>query len=66
MIKCPVCNEFDFPYDSDAENDFEICGICEWGYDIVQHNDPDFFGGFNKESLNEARIAWNASKIKSA
>ena len=34
---------------------FEICPICNWEDDDVQFNNPDFRGGANQESLNEAR-----------
>lgn len=34
---------------------FEICPVCFWEDDIVQYNDPEFKGGANQESLNEAR-----------
>lgn len=34
---------------------FEICPVCNWEDDDVQFNDPDFRGGANEESLNEAR-----------
>ena len=34
---------------------FEICPVCNWEDDDVQFNNPDFRGGANKESLNEAR-----------
>lgn len=34
---------------------FEICPICFWEDDAVQFDDPDYRGGANRESLNEAR-----------
>jgi hypothetical protein len=34
---------------------FEICPVCNWEDDCVQSNDPNFKGGANQESLNEAR-----------
>ena len=56
MFKCPVCAEYEFEYNGDDE----ICGICGWQNDIVQNNDPDFWGGANDESLNEAKAEWEA------
>jgi hypothetical protein len=34
---------------------FEICPVCNWEDDDVQFNNPDFRGGANQESLNEAK-----------
>ena len=34
---------------------YEICPICGWEDDPVQYRDPDFSGGANLMSLNEAR-----------
>jgi hypothetical protein len=33
----------------------EICPVCFWEDDLVQFNDPDYAGGANRVSLNEAR-----------
>ena len=62
---CPCCN-----FLSRSEPNygaFEICPICNWEDDYVQFNDPNFKGGANKESLNEARENYKkfgASSIK--
>jgi hypothetical protein len=37
---------------------YEICEVCGWEDDPVQSADPDYKGGANKESLNEARSRW--------
>ena len=50
MIKCPVCMRFDFEHD----NNFQVCDVCGWENDGVQHDDPDYRGGANFVSLNEA------------
>ena len=50
-IKCPVCGKYEF----DEENDFDICEVCGWENDGLQMDNPDYKGGANKESLNEAR-----------
>ncbi len=51
---CPACNSHnkgDFP-------DNNVCGVCGWEQDTVQHDDPDYRGGANPESLNEHRAEW--------
>jgi len=50
-IKCPVCGKYEF----EEENDFDICEVCGWENDGLQMDNPDYKGGANKESLNEAR-----------
>lgn len=47
---CPVC----------AQNElsaFDICD-CGWQNDPVQFDNPDYAGGANRMSLNEAREAY--------
>lgn len=34
---------------------FEICPVCGWEDDDVQASDPNFFGGANSVSLNDAQ-----------
>ena len=34
---------------------YEICQVCDWEDDNVQAKDPDFSGGANEPSLNEAK-----------
>ncbi len=51
---CPCCgyltrSELDF-------GTFEICSVCWWEDDNVQAEDPDFEGGANDISLNQARF----------
>ena len=57
-IKCPVCKKFIF----EEENDFEICDICGWENDGVQHSKPDYSGGANVMSVNQAREAYLQGK----
>ncbi len=52
--KCAVCG-------SDVDR-FDICDICGWQDDGVQNADPNYKGGANKMSLNEARKAYNENK----
>ena len=54
MIKCPVCSRYEF----EADNDFDVCDVCGWENDGVQFDDPDYRGGANRVSLNEARVKW--------
>ena len=49
-ILCPVCGQHSF----DEDNDFEECPVCGWVNDGVQRADPDYRGGYNRISLNEA------------
>ena len=53
---CPVCGEFEFPY----EGSFETCEVCGWTDDPVQLRNPDEDGCANRESLNEYRTKWKA------
>lgn len=38
-----------------GEGTFETCPVCYWDDDPVQDRDPDFEGGANRPSLNQAR-----------
>lgn len=52
--KCPVCGRYEF-----SETDsFDVCEVCGWEDDELQEDDPDYSGGANPMSLNEAREAW--------
>jgi Cysteine-rich CPCC len=53
---CPCCGSKVLT----AEGEYEICSVCGWEDDPVQRADPDYAGGANKTSLNEARKAWLA------
>ena len=48
-IICPVCGEYVF------EEKYEICPVCGWENDKLQTENPDFEGGANRMSLNQAR-----------
>ncbi len=56
---CPICGKYEF----EDENSFDICPSCGWEDDAVQNDDPDFFGGANKLSLNEYKKQYQ-EKIK--
>ncbi|MBR5302373.1 MAG: hypothetical protein IKU38_06030 [Clostridia bacterium] len=49
---CPVCKKHELLY-------FDICDECGWENDPLQHDQPDYSGGANKISLNEARTAYS-------
>lgn len=54
--KCPVCGK------NCAE--YAVCHQCNWENDPIQRENPDFQGGANNMSLNEAREAYkNGEKI---
>ena len=39
---------------------FEICPVCGWQDDDIQNADPDFAGGANEMSLNQAKDAYGS------
>ena len=41
---------------------FDMCEVCGWQYDNVQNSEPDYRGGANKMSLNEAKQAFKEGK----
>lgn len=47
-IKCPCCGKAYVGL-------FDICDVCGWENDDLQLENPDFSGGANKMSLNEAK-----------
>ena len=52
--RCPVCEKTIFEeYDS-----FDICYVCRWEDSALQESDPDYAGGANDMSLNQAREAY--------
>lgn len=52
LYPCPCCGNKTIG----ELGNYEICPICEWEDDPVQSEDPDFAGGANSPSLNEARL----------
>ena len=51
--QCPCCGYYTL--DERPDNTFQICPVCFWEDDGVQLNDPDYEGGANEMSLNQAR-----------
>ncbi len=56
--KCPVCNELTL----DEERNYDVCDNCWWEDDPYQFENPDYKGGANKLSLNEAKEKFNAGE----
>ena len=48
---CPVCGKYVLQF-------FDICEECNWQNDPLQFDKPDYGGGANVMSLNEARKAY--------
>lgn len=53
-ISCPCCEAKVFS----ARGKYEICSVCGWEDDPVQLSKPDYVGGANTLSLNQARQEW--------
>ena len=54
----PLCGQHHF----EENDDFEECPVCGWVNDGVQRADPDYRGGYNRISLNEAKKKFAAGK----
>lgn len=51
--KCPCCGKLTF--EENPPGTYEICSNCNWEDDPIQFNNPDYSGGANEDSLNEAK-----------
>lgn len=56
-IICPCCGKTKF------KDEFEICRVCGWQYNLVQLDDPDCSDGPNKLSQNQTK-EWFSLKRK--
>ena len=56
--RCACCGKESLPIHSA----FEICPVCGWEDDDIQNDEPDFAGGANEMSLNQAREAYRRGK----
>jgi hypothetical protein len=54
-LACPCCGHLTTPDDGSFPGSFVICPVCFWEDDDVQLDNPDFAGGANRPSLNQAR-----------
>lgn len=52
LLKCACCGNFTI------EDEYDTCHICNWQKDLVQEKDPNFWGGANNMSLNQAKDAY--------
>lgn len=59
-IKCPCCGSLEVP--KGEEGLYYICSTCGWENDEIQRDKPDYKGGANKMSLNEAKEAFKQGK----
>ena len=57
-LMCPVCGKHQFEY----LDFYEVCPVCGWEDDGLQRDEPDYEGGANRMSLNQAREAWAQEK----
>ncbi len=53
MFPCPCCGYLTMG--EEPPGTFEICHVCFWEDDNVQFEDPNYAGGANSVSLNQAR-----------
>lgn len=61
-IACPVCKTLSFS-SLDFPGSYFICAECGWEDDNLQYYDPDYEGGANNVSLNQARENYKLYKI---
>ncbi len=50
---CPCCGFRTIA--TEPPGTYELCPVCYWEDDGVQFADPDFMGGANHQSLNQAK-----------
>lgn len=62
LFECPCCGNF--TRSTEEYGSYEICEVCGWEDDPVQALNPDFKGGANELSLNEAREKYKEDKRK--
>ena len=55
---CPCCGYYTLA--NKPPGTFAICPVCFWEDDRVQFYNPDYYGGANRTSLNEARTNYQA------
>ena len=52
--RCVCCGYKTLKYSNALEH--EICPVCFWENDPKQNEDPNYLGGPNKVTLNQARL----------
>ncbi len=60
LIECPCCGSKEVPAGEDGL--YYICTKCGWENDEIQRDNPDYEGGANEMSLNEARKAFKEGR----
>lgn len=51
---CPCCGSLTI----EEPGNYDICDVCGWEDDDLQSDDPEYAGGANDMSLNQARAAF--------
>ncbi len=57
---CPCCGSLVIT----TLGEYELCDVCDWEDDPIQSAEPDYAGGANQISLNQARKEWNDKVTK--
>lgn len=52
-FRCRCCNYKTL--EEEPDDTYEICPVCYWEDDGLQYNNPDYEGGANHVSLNQAK-----------
>ena len=52
-FQCPCCGYYTF--DESLEGSYAICAVCFWEDDAIQLAKPDYCGGANQVSLQQAQ-----------
>ena len=52
-FQCPCCGYFTL--ESSEVGSYDICPVCYWEYDNIQNCEPNYEGGANEISLNQAK-----------
>lgn len=52
---CACCNKCVVEF-------WDVCDVCGWQNDLLQNKMPDYKGGANRMSLNEAKKAYAEGK----
>ncbi len=55
-IPCPCCGSVEVP--KGEAGLYYVCTNCGWENDEIQRDKPDYDGGANRMSLNEAKEAY--------
>jgi len=61
---CPCCGYLSL--DEPPPGTYDICKVCFWEDDQLQYEDPDYRGGANDVSLNEARVNFRRIGVSEA